>query len=83
LPRDPLHESGQSQIFLAIDPSRVTGPQELSRIAEGVLSSLREATPTDPGKPVRYPGEEVLRLREENTRLGVPVDPEIWQQINS
>jgi 3-dehydro-L-gulonate 2-dehydrogenase len=83
LPRDPLHESGQSQIFLAIDPSRVTGPQELSRIAEGVLSSLREATPTDPGKPVRYPGEEVLRLREENTRLGVPVDPEIWRQINS
>jgi 3-dehydro-L-gulonate 2-dehydrogenase len=83
LPRDPLHESGQSQIFLAIDPSRVTGPQELSRIAEGVLSSLREATPTDPGKPVRYPGEEVLRLREENMRLGVPVDPEIWRQINS
>ena len=83
LPRDPVHESGQSQIFLAIDPSSVTGPQELSRIAEGVLSSLREATPTDPGKPVRYPGEEVLRLREENTRLGVPVDPEIWQQINS
>ena len=83
LPRDPVRESGQSQIFLAIDPGSVTGPQELSRIAEGVLDSLREATPTDPGKPVRYPGEEVLRLREENMRLGVPVDPEIWRQINS
>jgi 3-dehydro-L-gulonate 2-dehydrogenase len=83
LPRDPVHESGQSQIFLAIDPSSVTGPQELSRIAEGVLSSLREATPAHPSKPVRYPGEEVLRLREENMRLGVPVDPEIWRQINS
>jgi 3-dehydro-L-gulonate 2-dehydrogenase len=83
LPRDPVRESGQSQIFLAIDPGAVAGPQELSRIAEGILSSLREATPADPDKPVRYPGEETLRLREENMRLGVPVDPEIWQQISS
>jgi 3-dehydro-L-gulonate 2-dehydrogenase len=83
LPRDPVRESGQSQIFLAIDPGSVAGPHELSRIAEGVLDSLRAATPADPDKPVRYPGEEVLRLREENMRLGVPVDPEIWQQINN
>jgi 3-dehydro-L-gulonate 2-dehydrogenase len=83
LPRDPMRESGQSQIFLAIDPGVVAGQQELSQIAEGILASLREATPVDPGKPIRYPGEETLRLREENMRLGVPVDPDIWQQINS
>jgi 3-dehydro-L-gulonate 2-dehydrogenase len=82
LPRDPLRESGQSQIFLAIDPGAVASQQELSRIAEGVLASLHEATPADPTKPIRYPGEETLRLREENMRLGVPVEPEIWRQIN-
>lgn len=82
LPRDPMHESGQSQIFLAIDPGAVACTQELNRIADGILASLHDATPADPTKPVRYPGEETLRLREENMRLGVPVDPEIWREIN-
>jgi 3-dehydro-L-gulonate 2-dehydrogenase len=82
LSRDPLRESGQSQVFLAIDPAALASTQELSRIAEGILASFREATPADPNKPVRYPGEETLRLREENMRLGIPVDPKIWQQIN-
>ena len=82
IPRDPTRESGISQIFLAVDPSTIAQPQELSRIAEGILNSLREATPVDPGKPVRYPGEQTLQLREENLRLGVPVDPEIWRRIS-
>jgi len=83
LGRDSMREAGQSQIFLAIDPATVSSLHELNGIAEGALASLREATPADPSKPVRYPGEETLRLREENIQLGVPVDPEIWQQINS
>jgi 3-dehydro-L-gulonate 2-dehydrogenase len=82
IPLDPLRESGISQIFLAIDPSSIADPQELNRIAEGILNSLREATPVDPSKPVRYPGEQTLQLREENLRLGVPVAPEIWKQIS-
>ena len=83
LGRDSMREAGQSQIFLAIDPATVSSLHELNGIAEGALASLREATPADPSKPVRYPGEETLRLREENMQLGVPVDPEIWKQINS
>jgi 3-dehydro-L-gulonate 2-dehydrogenase len=81
LPRDPVQEAGQSQIFLAIDPKTIADPNELSAIAEGVIDSLRDATPVDPGKPVRYPGEETLRVREENLRLGVPVEPEIWNEL--
>jgi 3-dehydro-L-gulonate 2-dehydrogenase len=83
IPRDPMRESGLSQIFLAIDPSSVASPEDLNRIADGVIESLREATPVDPAKPVRYPGEQTMQLREENLRLGVPVDPEIWQQIST
>lgn len=82
IPRDPFRESGLSQIFLVIDPSSMASSQELTHIAEGVLNSLREATPVDPSQPVRYPGEKTLQLREENLRLGVPVDLEIWRQIN-
>ena len=78
---DPLREAGQSQIFLAIDPSNLATAEELTRIADGVLDHLRQATPVDPAHPIRYPGEQTLHLREENLRLGVPVDPDIWRQI--
>jgi 3-dehydro-L-gulonate 2-dehydrogenase len=83
IPREPTRESGVSQVFLAIDPSSLSARTELDRIADGILESLREASPIDPAKPVRYPGEQTLHLREENTRLGVPVTPEIWQKLQS
>jgi 3-dehydro-L-gulonate 2-dehydrogenase len=30
---------------------------------------------------VRYPGEQTLRLRQENMKLGVPVDPAVWATL--
>jgi len=82
-PKDPLREAGQSQIFLVIDPTSLASAEELDRVADGIIESLRRATPVDPVKPIRYPGEQTLRLREENLRLGVPVDPEIWNRLTA
>ena len=79
---DPLREAGQSQIFLSIDPSALATAAELNHIANGIIHSLQQATPIDPAKPIRYPGEQTLQLREENLRLGVPVDPDIWHSIS-
>jgi 3-dehydro-L-gulonate 2-dehydrogenase len=79
---DSLREAGQSQVFIAIDPSNLATSEEFNYIADGILDHLREATPVDLEHPIRYPGEQTIQLREENMRLGVPVDPEIWQQIN-
>jgi 3-dehydro-L-gulonate 2-dehydrogenase len=83
LPLDPARESGQSQIFLAIDPSNLAPANEFTQIADNIIANLHGTQPIDPAKPLRYPGEETLRLREENLRLGVPVDPELWQQLIS
>ncbi|MDE3103600.1 MAG: 3-dehydro-L-gulonate 2-dehydrogenase [Acidobacteriota bacterium] len=81
LPLDPLREAGQSQFFLAVSPHALSTAAELDAIADGVIASLRQATPVDPAKPVRYPGEQTLQLRAENLRLGVPVDEDVWQQL--
>src|SRR5580704_6053513 len=53
IPPDPFRETGLSQVFLAIDPSNLIHTQDMMKIAEGILISLRHATPDDPGKPVR------------------------------
>jgi 3-dehydro-L-gulonate 2-dehydrogenase len=83
IPRESTRESGVSQVFLAIDPSSFAAAAELDRIATGILDSLRAATPVDPAKPVRYPGEHTLHLRQQNLRLGVPVTPEVWATLQS
>jgi 3-dehydro-L-gulonate 2-dehydrogenase len=81
LPRDPARESGLSQVFLAIDPSSFAARPELDRIANGILESLHAAVAIDPARPVRYPGQQTLRLRAENLRRGVPVDPMLWANL--
>ena len=83
IPLESTRESGVSQMFLAIDAAAYAAREELDRIADGILKSLRDATPIDPAKPVRYPGEQTLHLRQENLKLGVPVTPEVWAKLNA
>jgi 3-dehydro-L-gulonate 2-dehydrogenase len=78
---NPLAEVGQSQVFLAIAPTSLATMAELSTIASGAINALHAAEPIDPTNPIRYPGEGALRLREENLRLGVPVDDSTWQSF--
>lgn len=79
---DPLREAGQSQVFIAIDSFNLASAREITQIAEGIIDNLHAIAPLDPGKPLRYPGEQTLHLREENLRLGVPVDADVWHQIS-
>lgn len=82
IPRDALLETGISQFFLAIDPGGFVAREELERIASGIVASVKAATPVDPGRAVRYPGEQTAQLQEENLRLGVPVDEANWRWLN-
>ena len=63
---EPERESGLSQVFVAIRAGAADG------IADGVIASLKGA---------RYPGEETLRVREENLRLGLPVEDAVWKAV--
>lgn len=78
--RDPERENGISQVFLAFDP----GPnQQVARIADEIVASLHRAQPIEKGKRIRYPGEQTLRIRRENMRLGLPVEPAVWEKIRT
>ncbi len=81
LTTDPDKEVGQSQVFLAIAPQSLSAVQELQRVAEGAITALHAATPIEPGKPPRYPGEGALRTREESARLGVAVEQDVWKRF--
>jgi 3-dehydro-L-gulonate 2-dehydrogenase len=78
---DPLFETGISQIFLVVSPKNVAHAEAMTHTADALIQALRTAPRSDPNKPARYPGEETLRLREENTRLGIPVDEGVWDEL--
>ncbi|HEY2858893.1 MAG TPA: 3-dehydro-L-gulonate 2-dehydrogenase [Terracidiphilus sp.] len=78
---DPLHETGLSQVFVAIDPAALGEAERMDAIADEIVASVHRAEPTEPGAPARYPGENTLRLREENSRLGLPIDTAVWDEI--
>jgi 3-dehydro-L-gulonate 2-dehydrogenase len=81
IPADPLRETGVSQLFLAIHPAAIGDTAPAQQIADGIVASLHAAKPAAPDTPVRYPGEQTLRIRTENLKLGLPIDPEVWAQI--
>jgi 3-dehydro-L-gulonate 2-dehydrogenase len=81
LSMDPLLEAGLSQMFLAIHPAALGDEQRLSQIADEIIDSLHRSRQAEEGKKIRYPGERVLEIREENRRLGLPVEQKVWDEI--
>ena len=81
IPSDPAREVGISQFFLAIDPANLGSAETMQQTADGIIANLRDASAIDTNRPPRYPGEQTLQLREENMRLGVPVEEEVWRTL--
>jgi 3-dehydro-L-gulonate 2-dehydrogenase len=79
--RDPLEEVGQSQVFVAVKATAVATLDEMRRVVAGAIEAVHEATPVHAGVAARYPGEGVLRAREESARLGVAVDERVWEAL--
>jgi 3-dehydro-L-gulonate 2-dehydrogenase len=78
---DPLRETGLSQMFVAIDPRGLGDAARMEEIADEVVESLHRTRAGEDGKTVRYPGENTVRLREENRKLGLPVEEGVWEEI--
>jgi 3-dehydro-L-gulonate 2-dehydrogenase len=81
LSHDILLETGISQMFVALNLRALGDVEQVDRIADEVVASLHACRPAKPDQPVRYPGEQTLRIRAENRRLGLPVDEALWAQI--
>lgn len=79
---DSLRESALSQTFIAIHPAALGDPARQAHIADEIVASIHAAQPADPASPVRYPGEQTLRLRAENLAQGLPIDESTWSTIS-
>jgi 3-dehydro-L-gulonate 2-dehydrogenase len=69
-------ESGVSQVFIAIKTDNDKNTELINQIIGYTKSD-------DTGKEILFPGENMLRTREESMREGVWVDETIWQKISA
>jgi 3-dehydro-L-gulonate 2-dehydrogenase len=74
---DPERETGLSQVFIAINPLSI-GADEAT--LDRIIDHLHRSTSSD-GAPVRYPGEQVLRIRKQNLEHGIPVNADVWEKV--
>lgn len=74
-------ETELSQVFIAIDLDSFPDKEELLRQIDLTLQDMKTSAPVSADRPVHYPGENMMRTREENMRQGIPVDEAIWGKV--
>lgn len=70
-------ESGVSQVFIAIKPTR--GKTEA--LIEDILAYTKSSRAEKEDGGIYYPGENTLRTREKSLKEGVWVDEKIWEKV--
>lgn len=76
-------ETGVSQVFLAIDLASSSAGEGLDEKVSSIIQDFVSAEPVDKNQPVRYPGQGMFAARQKNLANGIPVEPELWQEILS
>lgn len=79
----PGHERGLTQIFIAINFRAISDPEKTDEILDGAVNYMLSSAPADLAHPVRYPGQNTAKIREENLKNGVPIHKETWNAIIS
>jgi 3-dehydro-L-gulonate 2-dehydrogenase len=74
-------ERAVSQIFIAFDVAKAAGADWVEAEVESILANLHTAQPDGSDGAVLFPGERVLKTRQENLANGIPVDETVWQEI--
>ena len=74
-------EYALSQVFIAIDLKQLSDFGSINNRIQNIVIDIKESVPSDSGTEVRYPGENRIRVREENKRNGIPVNKEVWETI--
>ncbi len=75
-------EYSLSQVFIAIDISKLGNHSLITKTIEGILKDYHQSIPIDDAKKIVYPGEGVLQTRKKNLANGIPVLKKVWEEIN-
>lgn len=69
------------QVFIAIDPLKINTQEFIDNALSQTVNQLKSSAPSKENEEIFYPGEQSLKTREENMKLGIPVDDDIWKVV--
>jgi len=76
-------EYSLSQIFIAISLENLSNRERIEATVNDIIKNYKESDPAEPGIRIRFPGENVVKVREENRINGIPVNKSVWDTILS
>ncbi|WP_297088727.1 3-dehydro-L-gulonate 2-dehydrogenase [uncultured Draconibacterium sp.] len=74
-------EYGVSQVFITIDLKKLSNYPSIENSITAIIDDFKSTQLIHPDSPVKYPGERVVKVRQENLNWGIPVDKTIWNKI--
>jgi 3-dehydro-L-gulonate 2-dehydrogenase len=74
-------EHGLSQVFIAIDISKLGNHSAIAAVIENVIRDYHQSVLTGDSDKIVYPGQRVLATRKNNLVNGIPVAKKIWDEI--
>jgi 3-dehydro-L-gulonate 2-dehydrogenase len=70
-----------NQVFIAIDPLKFNTQEFMDNILEETIQQIKSSELAEGNSEVFYPGEKSLNTRNENMKLGIPVDDGVWEKV--
>ncbi len=76
-------EARLSQVYIAIDINKLGNFKTIAAAIDQILKDYKQSVPEKEGKSIRYPGENILKIRAENMVQGIPVYRSTWEEIET
>ncbi len=73
--------TGCCQVFIAYDPYLFGDEETIQAKLDDRVAAVAATKPVREGSTVTCPGERTAITRQHNLEAGVPVDPQIWEQV--
>ncbi len=74
-------EYALSQVFIALSLKTLSNYKDIDNTIKKIISDLKGSVPATLEGEIRYPGENIVRIREENKKHGIPVNKDVWRRI--
>lgn len=76
-------EYALSQVFIAIHIDALSNYRSIETILCQLIEDYHQSVAVVPGERIIYPGERVIKTRNENIIHGIPVAESVWNKIKS
>ena len=76
-------EHSVSQVFIVINLKNLKNYPSIANSINQIIEDLQKSQPENDTIKIRYPGENIVQIRNANLKNGIPVNRSIWEKILS